>query len=910
MSSLDVEPGAKQVPLSLSNRYVPVCYRLAAAIDHLKPTFSAHLDIDLITNASCSDRTPPVRFEITLNSSKLVFKTATLRAGSDHALKIVYNRQQEAVTFFSEDAAAVAAIDSAPSRQLVLEYVGQINTIKTYSDPTFGLYKTNYSDSISGTSSNYIVATHNQPCFTRRIFPLIDEIAFKALIELEVTTLNRFKVISNGALRNKTTVSMTDLAVSKFEPTPPMLGHLFALIAGDLETRQQVDETLGVPITFYAPLGEGHKTNYALLVAHRLLPALGARLQTPYPLAKLDFVALPFLSDVVMENWGVITLHKEQILDMSTPRQVRQLVAHELVHQWVGNLVSFDGWQWMWLNEAFATWLGNFILSEVAIEREDRCGYEANMVLELRQVMSLRVCITDFIDSTARLETSTQLSTAQLFDRDVYEKAICVLNMVATLIGDAPGNMTAMFAALQRFLAAYRFKATSPVSLWQTCGANAGQFVELWMKSDTFATVECAVDGEKVMVRAVADLPELSLPVFVKTVNAIKPVVLLTKVADWIEVPQVAPSEFVALTVVGLYRVKYAASARVHLRANSRHLTPADWVTIFSDYGSTQWESPHDLAAFLDLVCCLGDKSCEVDFDVLKVALANLETINNILMHHSEYAAFGRWLDAFTQKVFDKMGGWDQLDGERDAVGQSEMTARNSLLMLNLHNAQFQAVGRRLYKNLLHPGINKAFTAKELVPAILNLTMSVATQKEYKQILALVKNSDVSVLSNTDCTKEHLQTCAVSSLAFANYPDLLAKTLNFVLTNIDSKMIELALIGFQYKRDRDSKLRLFNWYSLHYNTLILRSLQKNSSWLVQLRSTMQNITKIVLGEIMVYDRELSKLKLHFVDRAQKQLPQHGLLDVLNQHQTETDYKTEIGSYYEYVAAELGAPHCL
>lgn len=910
MSSLDVESVAKQAPLSLSNRYVPACYRLAAAIEHLKLNFCAHLDIDLMRNASCTHRTPPVRLEITLNSSKLVFKTATLRAGSDHALKIVYNRQQEVVTFFSEDAAAIAAIDSASSPQLVLEYVGQINTIKTYSDPTFGLYKTNYSDSISGTSSNYIVATHNQPCFTRRIFPLIDEIAFKAPIELEVTTHNRFKVISNGALQSKTAVSMTDMAVSKFEPTPPMLGHLFALIAGDLETRQQVDEALGVPITFYAPLGEGHKTNYALLVAHKLLPALSARLQTPYPLVKLDFVALPFLSDVVMENWGVITLHKEQILDMSTPRQVRQLVAHELVHQWVGNSVSFDGWQWMWLNEAFATWLGNFVLSEVAIEREDRCGYESNMVLELRQVMSLRVRIKDFIDSTARLETNTLLSTAQLFDRDVYEKAICVLNMVATLIGDAPGDMTAMFAALQGFLAAYKFTATSPECLWQTCGANVGQFVELWMKSDTFATVECSVDGDKVMVKAVADLPELSLPVFVKTVDAIKPVLLLTNVSEWIEVPQVASSKFVALTSVGLYRVKYAASARVHLRANLRHLTPADWITIFSDYGSTLLESPHDLAAFLDLVGCLGDKGWKVDFDVLKVALANLEAINNVLMHHSEYAAFGQWLDAFTQKVFDKVGGWDQLDGKCDAVGQSEMTARNSLLMLNLHNAQFQAVGKRLYKNLLHSGINKTFTAKELVPAIFNLTMSQATQKEYKQILALVKNSDVSVLSNTDCTKEHLQTCAVSSLAFTNNPDLLGKTLNFVLTNIDSKMIELALIGFQYKRDRDSKLRLFNWYSLHYNTLILRSLQKNSSWLVQLRSTMQNITKIVLGEIMVYDRELLKLKLQFVDRAQKQLPQHGLLEVLNQHQTETDYMTEIGSYYEYVAAELEASHCI
>ena len=115
--------------------------------------------------------------------------------------------------------------------------------------------------------------------------------------------------------------------------------------------------------------------------------------------------------------------------------------------------------------------------------------------------------------------------------------------------------------------------------------------------------------------------------------------------------------------------------------------------------------------------------------------------------------------------------------------------------MLNYENGKFQSVAKALFKNL---NLGRFFVPKELIPAMFNLYVAQANQKDFKQVLALTKSLDVLAISHTNCSREISYTCAVESLAFTSNEDCLAKTLNFVMIKLYSKLIEPALIGVQY----------------------------------------------------------------------------------------------------------------
>lgn len=891
--------------LTEKNDFLPSLYNLSLSIDHTKSTFKGKIYIDLKE----SGRKNAEYFEVTLNSSKIVVTSATLQLGESKAeaekLKIVYNKEKEQTTFFNKD----LKVEQAEC-QLVLEYVGQINQIKTYSDPTFGLFKTNYLDNVNGTSTNYILATHNQPCFTRKIFPLIDEIGFKVPIKLEVETLNKFKVISNGKLENKAPISMSELALFKFKQTPPISGHLFALVMGDLECRTVEEESeVAIPISFYTPIGEGNKSVYPLSIASKILPFLSKQIDTPYPLDKLDFAAIPFLSDVVMENWGIITLLLEQVLNASSELQIRQLISHELVHQWVGNLVTFNDWKWMWLNESFATWLGNLLLQKIGIEIEDKETFVSNSILEKNRTMvSTDVSISEFTNSLLNyvLNCNTS-STNDLFNREVYEKGITLLNYIASILAEGKeDDYSKMLKGVSNFVKEFKYTAVSAEELWKSLAEQTEKplipLIDSFLANHGFPIVEVKREAGNLTLNVDEESFELAL--FMKKSDSTLSTIISKDRKSTI---QEIGDKFVCLTNVGYYRVKYSLSILPTIVANFSHLSSADLLTIFTDYGNflqlAKDCSSDELIVYVKLMECLSTPEYGLDFNVLSVALSTLEQINNILLHYSNYTHFSNWLLNFTVKLADKIGNWDLHLKRGDTYSPAEMSVRNSILLLNLQNPQFQLVGKKMFKDLVNPGMSKPFTPKELLPSIFNLVMVQANQKEYKQILAFVKNSDGSVLANTNSSKEYFQTCAVSSLSFVTNQDLLSKLLNFVLTNIDSKLIELALLGFQYKHDKDSKVRLFQWYSVNYGTLVLRSLQQNNSWSVQLQTTLQNLSRMILGDLMVFDKELLKMKSEFVEKSKK-LPEHGLIDNLSQHQEENDYKLVLGLYYQDLISNL------
>ena len=227
-----------------------------------------------------------------------------------------------------------------------------------------------------------IVATQFESHFARRAFPCIDEPAAKAVFELSISVpedsedliLSNMPVIEtssvmcseNAASRtillqeDLGRLSATNFRAVSFEPTPRMSTYLLAFVIGRFHGKTIKNEH-GVEITSYCALNQDIDTvDFANEVAARSLEFYDDNFGVPYPLKKLDQVALPDFEAGAMENWGLVTYRESMMLagknaTLGTRKSVAVTVAHELSHQWFGDLVTMRWWDDLWLNESFAT---------------------------------------------------------------------------------------------------------------------------------------------------------------------------------------------------------------------------------------------------------------------------------------------------------------------------------------------------------------------------------------------------------------------------------------------------------------------------------------------------------------------------------------------------------------------------
>lgn len=900
--------------LSLSNSYVPTLYDLRLDIDHQKPNFTGEVAIDLQKKDGAASV-----FSVALHASKLVVMGATLISdGKSSPLNIVYDRPNHQVTFSSDQVVADAKI--------ILKYMGQINSIKTYQDSTQGLFKTNYLDGVSGKSNNYILATHFQPHFAKLVFPVVDELAIKAPIKLTITTLNKFKVLSNAQLSSKSDISMLDKSVYEFEQTPPICPSVFGFVIGDAEYLEE--SSLSVPVRVYTAIGESSHASYALKLITKFLPILENLLGHKYPLSKLDFVAIPFLNDGAMENWGLVTILSNQLLlDENTAsfealHQLQQLVAHELVHQWLGNLVSFDDWNSLWLNEALATWLGNYVIHVSKInEKVDSYNYELSQIDSYEKFLIKdcfvgegdKLTIPPIASYMATVNTGLASTTSTIFDTQAYEKGIILLTMVANVLQGPMDTIdySQMLKGLSNVISTHKYKSIKQFDIWnilnELTSVDLLSFFHSWTRYAGFPLISIKSAGDQIIFEQHTylynlDIQQIQLedqpfhvPLLInvrddrseaKLVN-----ILLSDRSLKLDIPI---SQFVGINHLrgGYYRTVYSAEIVqkcIVPAIQEAKLAPVDIITILHDYNAVL-RTPEEFGSLIAIYDALAEN---INYDVLKVALGYLESINHTLLF-CDYTPFQTWLKQYINKMYEKVGSWNSLLHLSSSYSSTEMMAHSSILQLGLENPQFQELGVKLFKNFLNSGINKTFTPKELLTAIFNLAITNGNQKTYKRIMEFVKNANSSILNSTNVEPTELQTIAVSSLSFTNNDEFLSKTLNFVTTNIDSKMIELALIGFQYKTARSEKLRIFNWYRIHYDQWTNKSLRKGSEWSRQMKITLQNISTIVLGSIMQHDPELVQMRDKFV-AAKLSLPEHGLRELVDSIGVANEEHTKLAS---------------
>mgnify|MGYP000881511358 CR=1 FL=1 len=398
-----------------------------------------------------------------LHSAELKITEAKLVLGQNsYSTKIKYNPKSEEVLLTFPSSVSGKA-------RLHLSFQGVIN------DQLRGLYRSKYTHKAK---EQYLATTQFEATDARRMFPCFDEPSHKARFILEVIVPKEHTVISN-TIEQTISPHKPGYKIVRFEPTPKMSTYLLALILGELE-HLKAKSKRGVEIRVHTTPGKKQQAKYALEFTKKALDFLEDYFGIPYPMPVLDLIAVPDFGAGAMENWGAITFRETLLLvdesqsPFSQKQRVAEVIAHELVHQWFGNLVTMEWWTHLWLNESFATYMAYVTVDAIYPD----WNFWTKFVLE-EQSFALQ---QDSLHATHPIEVPVNHpeEIAEIFDAISYAKGASVLRMLSNYIGEDHFR-----DGLSLYLKKHSYKNTSSVHLWEAFEKISGLPVRQIMKTLT-----------------------------------------------------------------------------------------------------------------------------------------------------------------------------------------------------------------------------------------------------------------------------------------------------------------------------------------------------------------------------------------------------------------------------------------
>jgi puromycin-sensitive aminopeptidase len=317
---------------------------------------------------------------------------------------------------------------------------------------------------VNGVEERYAF-TQFEPTDARRCFPCFDEPSFKAGFRVEVTAPSHLTILSNMPALSEANHGTTKTV--RFAETPVMSTYLLAIAVGRLAPKRRA--VAGTDVAVWALPHELALADFALDVTEATLPLLNDYFGLPYPYPKLDLIAVPDFAMGAMENWGAIFFRDSRLLvdpqraSTATQRVVANVIVHEIVHQWFGNLVTMAWWDDLWLNEAFATWLACKIVDQWRPEWRswEEFELEKQVPLALDSLDSSRPIVAP-VASPAEIEA--------MFDPLTYEKGAAVLRMFEQFLGEE-----AFRAGIRTYMKRHQFGNTVATDLWRSLEGVSGR---------------------------------------------------------------------------------------------------------------------------------------------------------------------------------------------------------------------------------------------------------------------------------------------------------------------------------------------------------------------------------------------------------------------------------------------------
>ncbi len=636
-------------PGQLPKNVVPSAYRieLVPDLEHLAFTGSEEIDVE-VAQASAT---------VTLNAAKLTITHAIVAGAGGAGADVTFDEKKETATLHFAKAL------SAGHHTLSLSFSGHIP------ETPAGIY---YNDYATSAGKRRMLVTQFEAIDARRMFPCWDEPVFKATFQLTVTLPADLAVVSNTPAAHAEPVAAgggVALKKTSFAKTPRMSTYLLVLCAGFLERIH--DSSAGADIGVFAVAAKAEQGRYALEAAGKILAYYNRYFGVPYPLPKLDLIAVPGnFAAGAMENWGGITFIDDDLLmtpgssSEGTRQDIFSVVAHEMAHQWSGDLVTMAWWNNTWLNEGFASWMGTKVTDALNPDWQywlrAHASKERAMTLDARPTTHpIQISITD----------ESQILSA--FDAISYQKGQAFLRMLETYLGE-----DVFRDGMRRYMKAHAYSSTTTADLWAALQESSGKPVAAIAAAFTeqpgipLIRVDVACRGKETVAtlgqqRFTINDPKAtpltwSVPLEIGVVGGAAPQTLLVKGAGTFTAPGCGKAVKANWGDTGYYRVEYDAKNLAALTAAYPTLAAADRVNLLSDEWALVAGARANLKSYLDLTKHLGAESTYV---VWSDVIVRLRALDDLARQLPVRAAFRRYAIGVLQPVFAHIG-WDATSTE------------------------------------------------------------------------------------------------------------------------------------------------------------------------------------------------------------------------------------------------------
>jgi len=448
----------------------PIHYKIHLEPDLAKFQFTGKVELLL--------EVPSPASEVTLNILDLAIWKCTLTSGAQGepcGFSVDPRKEELKIAFIRPVSGEVS---------LIIDFVGEINNRMA------GFYRSRY---MKNGKERYAAVTQFEESDARRAFPCFDHPAMKATFDVEMLIDGGLTAISNTAVAEEKPMDDGRMLV-RFERTPIMSTYLLFFGVGEYEFIQDPGEVL---IRVAAVPGKAQQGKYSLEFLRKALTYCEEYYGIKYPLSKLDLIAVADFAFGAMENWGAITFRENLVLhdpdktSKAGEERMCVVIAHELAHQWFGNLVTPEDWKYLWLNESFATYFGYGVVDHYYPEWdvwEQFLQSQTQVALDrdaLNETFSIEIPGGDHVVINA--------STAPI----IYNKGGSVLRQVEGYVGNK-----AFREGLGLYLRKYQYRCASSRDLWdaleEVSAKPVSRMMSNWIGQPGFPMVSAEREGGRV----------------------------------------------------------------------------------------------------------------------------------------------------------------------------------------------------------------------------------------------------------------------------------------------------------------------------------------------------------------------------------------------------------------------------
>lgn len=612
---------------------------------------------------------------ITLNAHHLTIHEGEI--SGQKASDISHDEKSQRITLVFPD-----EISASSDVMLSIRYAGTMNNSMA------GFYRSKYKPTVAPADSvpmdgehHVMFSTQFESSDARRALPCFDEPNLKATFDVSIEIPQDQTALSNMP-EKEVKQGKAGLKTVVFERTPVMSTYLLAWAFGDFEYvegfTQREYQGKQLPCRVYTTRGLKEQGRFALENCHQVVDYFSEIFKIDYPLPKMDLLAVHEFSHGAMENWGLVTYRTTAVLfdekqsDAKYKNIVAYIVAHELAHQWFGNLVTMDWWSELWLNEGFATWVGWLAIDHLYPDHEVWSQFVTEAVQTAQNLDSLRA------SHPIEVPVRDALEVEQIFDAISYLKGSSVIRMLSGHLG-----VETFLEGVSAYLNTHAYGNATTNDLWaalsKASGKDVNVFMDPWIRKIGFPVLTVAEEPGQIGVRQSRFLQTGDVKDGEDETLWWIPLGLKTD-------PKAAGDATKALTIkedtlrdvdetfyklnsdqIGFYRTNYPP-ARLESLGKERHkLSVEDKIGLVADAAALAVAGQGTTAGFLVLVEKFKDEKNKAVWSQIVGSLGKIRSI------FADSETISNGLKAFTLRLVTPATeeiGWDSAPNENFLTGQ------------------------------------------------------------------------------------------------------------------------------------------------------------------------------------------------------------------------------------------------